>query len=131
MNNIIHLHSCNTWVATQHNLCDKLWSIIFRAHLHASKEIFYIAMVTRQEEWSPTLASGTGDWAETAPVPQVEEEGDGADHPRESEDKVFHQSLGCGRYGTVKSQLSNNIVQSQGLQPSCTNYIFIERGMEW
>ena len=57
------------------------------------------------------MVSGTGDWVESVPVPQVEEEGDGADHPRESEDKVFHQSLGCDMYSTVKSQLSNNIVQ--------------------
>ena len=84
-------------------------------------------MVTGQEEWSPTLASGTGDWAESAPVPQVEE-GDGADHPRESEDKVFHQSLGCGIYGTVKSQLSNNKVQSKDYSPVAH---IIERGMEW
>jgi len=57
-------------------------------------------MVTEQEDWSPTLASGlAGGWVESAPVPQVEEEGEGADHPRESEDKVLHQSLGCGMYG--------------------------------
>ena len=66
----------------------------------------YIAMVTEQEEWSPTLASGTGDWVESVPVLQVEEEEDGADHPRESEDKVFHQSLGCGMYSRAKRQLS-------------------------
>lgn len=51
-------------------------------------------MVTEQEEWSPTLASGRGDWVESVPVLQVEEEEDDADHPRENEDKVFHQSFG-------------------------------------
>lgn len=56
-------------------------------------------MVTEQVEWSPTLASGTGGWVESAPVPQVEEEVEGVDHPRESEDKVLHQRLGCGMYG--------------------------------
>lgn len=56
-------------------------------------------MVTEQEEWSPTLASGTGGWVESAPVPKVEEEVEGADHPRESEDKVLHQRLGCSMYG--------------------------------
>ena len=55
----------------------------------------YVSMVTEQGEWSPTLASGTGGWVESAPVPQVEEEAEGADHPRENEDKVFHQR-GCG-----------------------------------
>jgi len=50
------------------------------------------------------LASGlAGGWVESAPVPQVEEEGEGADHPRESEDKVLHQSLGCGMYGRASS----------------------------
>lgn len=67
-------------------------------------------MVTEQEEWSPTLTSGTGDWADSVPVPQVEEEEDGADHPRENEDKVLHQSLGCDMYSIVKRQLSNKIV---------------------
>lgn len=61
-------------------------------------------MVTEQEDWSPTLASGqAGGWVESAPVPQVEEEGEGADHPRESEDKVLHQSLGCGMYGRARA----------------------------
>lgn len=54
----------------------------------------YVVMVTEQEEWSPTLASGRGDWVESVPVLQVEEEEDDADHPRENEDKVFHQSFG-------------------------------------
>ena len=70
-------------------------------------ETFYVVTVTEQGEWSPTLASGRGDWVESVPVLQVEEEEDGADHPRESEDKVFHQSLGCGKYDTVDRPLSN------------------------
>ena len=40
-----------------------------------------------------------------------EEEEDGEDHPRESEDKLFHQSLGCGIQSIVKRVLSNNKVQ--------------------
>ena len=39
-----------------------------------------------------------------------EEEEDGEDHPRESEDKPFHQSLGCGIQSIVKRVLSNNKV---------------------
>ena len=54
-------------------------------------------MVTEKAEGWPTFASGTGDWVKSVPEPQVEEEEeDGEDHPRESEDKLFHQSLGCG-----------------------------------
>ena len=61
-------------------------------------------MVTEQGDWPPTLASGlAGGWVESAPVPQVEEEGEGADHPRESEDKVLHQSLGCSMYGRARA----------------------------
>jgi len=40
------------------------------------------------------LAPGRGDWVESVPVLQVEEEEDDEDHPRENEDKVFHQSFG-------------------------------------
>ena len=54
-------------------------------------------MVIEKAEGWPTFASGTGDWFKSVPEPQVEEEEeDGEDHPRESEDKLFHQSLGCG-----------------------------------
>ena len=60
-------------------------------------------MVTEQEEWSPTLAPGRGDWVESVPVLQVEEEEDDEDHPRENEDKVFHQSFGWSKYGTMNS----------------------------
>ena len=42
---------------------------------------------------------------------EEEEEEDGEDHPRESDDKLFHQSLGCGIQSTVKRALSNNKVQ--------------------
>lgn len=70
-------------------------------------------MVTEKAEGWPTFASGTGDWVKSVPEPQVEEEEeeDGEDHPRESEDKLFHQSLGCGIQSIVKRVLSNNKVQ--------------------
>lgn len=70
-------------------------------------------MVTEQAEGWPTFASGTGDWVKSVLEPQVEEEEeeDGEDHPRESDDKLFHQSLGCGIQSTVKRALSNNKVQ--------------------
>ena len=69
--------------------------------------------MTEQEDWSPTLASGTGGWVESAPVPQVEEEAEGADHPRESEDKVLHQRLGCSMYGR------GSLVRVLGIETTC------------
>lgn len=69
-------------------------------------------MVTEQAEGRPTFASGTGDWVKSVLESQVEEEEeDGEDHPRESDDKLFHQSLGCDIQSTVKRALSNNKVQ--------------------
>ena len=87
-------------------------------------------MVTEQAEGWPTFASGTGD--KSVPEPQVEEEEeDGEDHPRESEDKLFHQSLGCGIQSIVKRVLSNNKVQKVTTQQRAIVYNFILRSVEW
>lgn len=93
-----------------------------------------VAMVTEQAEWSPTLASGTEDWVDSVPVPQVEEEEDGEDHPRESEAKLFHQSLGCGIYSIVKRELSYNnhgAKTRMAAQQLIVHSVYIKRGMEW
>ena len=58
-----------------------------------------------------------------------EEEEDGEDHPRESEDKLFHQSLGCGIQSIVKRVLSNNKVQKVTAQQSAIVHIL--RSVEW
>ena len=58
-----------------------------------------------------------------------EEEEDGEDHPRESEDKLFHQSLGCGIQSIVKRVLSNNKVQKVIAQQRAIVYIL--RSVEW
>ena len=58
-----------------------------------------------------------------------EEEEDGEDHPRESEDKLFHQSLGCGIQSIVKRVLSNNKVQKVTAQQRAIVYIL--RSVEW
>ena len=60
-----------------------------------------------------------------------EEEEDGEDHPRESEDKLFHQSLGCGIQSIVKRVLSNNKVQKVTAQQRAIVYNFILRSVEW
>lgn len=89
-------------------------------------------MVTEKAEGWPTFASGTGDWVKSVPEPQVEEEEeDGEDHPRESEDKLFHQSLGCGIQSIVKRVLSNNKVQKVTAQQRAIVYNFILRSVEW
>lgn len=87
-------------------------------------------MVTEQAQGWPTFASGTGDWFKSVPEPQVEEEEeDGEDHPRESEDKLFHQSLGCGIQSIVKRVLSNNKVQKVTAQQRA--FVYILRSVEW